>query len=209
LKYLKSRSWHSIFIASFCFVLIACETESTQQVFLNTSFLSLKPTNKYSKSFANASGDTVLVELSENNRGNLSLNGNSGIGSISEGSQIVVETREYILSCNSPQFDLNYFFDAASSNLDERGFVDRLVLSLSDESSRLAEGISLIYRNDSVLLWGAANYYDTLALVTDTFTDVLSPQVTDANENRNFYFNLDRGLLGFRTTDGELYELVN
>lgn len=190
-------------------LLVACESEEQRTIQLNTSFLSLKPANKYSKSFANASGDTVTVYLSANNRATENVNGLFPIGSFSSTDNIIAETRTYRLDCNNPEIAFTYGFRIIPQSLDDRDYSDLLQISFSDSLGALNDKIELMYRNDSLLLNAPATYNDTLNLISKSYLEVLSPIISDPTESRIFYFSLSQGLVGFQTRAGELFELIN
>lgn len=187
----------------------ACETEAYRQVSINTAFLSLKPSKNQSSQFANANGDTTLVELSHNSQAYLPINGSFNVGSFAEDIKVEAENRYYTLSCAQPALSIKYQFDIVANAADERGFSDRLSLYLQDSTGSLADQIILLYQNDSLNLGSPTSYRDSVSLISKTFTQVLSPIISNGTENRSFYYSLNKGLVGFQTKEGVLYELID
>lgn len=187
----------------------ACERDEYRQVSLNTVFLSLKPSKNQSSQFANANGDTTLVVLSHNSQAYLPLNGSFNVGSFAQDIKVEGENRYYTLSCDQPELSIKYLFDLVANAADERGFSDRLSLYLQDSTGSLADQVIILYQNDSLNLGSPSTYRDTLSLINKTFTQVLSPIISSGSENRSFYYSLNKGLVGFQTKEGVLYELID
>lgn len=206
---MKNRPIHIIFILAFVLSLGACETDAYRQVSLNTGFLSLKPKENQSSRFANANGDTTLVELSQNSQAFLPINSSFNVGSFAQDIKVEGENRNYTLSCAQPEISIKYQFDIVANAADERGFSDRLSLYLQDSTGNLADQIILLYQNDSLNLASPTSYRDSLSLISKTFTQVLSPIISNGTENRSFYYSLNKGLVGFQTKEGVLYELID
>lgn len=189
--------------------MLSCETESSRNLGLNTNFLSLKPSNNYSKLFANGNGDTVSVYLSANEAGTQNFDDGYQLGALGNG-KTSVETRTYILSCDTPYIRFNYQFYIGSNAADFRAYSDFLTLAIEDSNGGLGEMIAFRYQNDTVYLQSSNTVYrDSLTLIGQSFTEVFNPNISDPNENLLFYFKLNSGLVGFRTRDGIIYELVN
>lgn len=188
----------------------ACETESSRSLELNTAFLSLKPTNEYSKSFANNQGDTVLVYLQTNQSSTENISSSGELGSFGAIERLSAETRSYQLSCDDPSFTLSYRFFIRENPFDDRTYSDYLSLEFSDSTGSLSDELSLYYQNDSIFILSNPFFYqDSLSLIANDFSDVLGPNISDPDEKRMFYYNTAKGLLGFTTREGVTFELID
>tara|TARA_B100001115_G_scaffold180833_1_gene173863 strand:+ start:909 stop:1532 length:624 start_codon:yes stop_codon:yes gene_type:complete len=207
---LKNRLGIFVWILGILISATACETESSQSLVLNNAFLSLKPAKKYSKRFANDEGDTTSLNLIKNLQEFENFEGSTQLGSFGTTDRIEAEKRTYQLYNSDPEIYFTYRFYLQSTASDDRGYSDILSLELQDSSSVLADQIQFSYRNDSLYLNSANVFYaDSLSLISKTFTEVFGPNVQDPSENRMYYFNLSKGLVGFRTQSGKLYELID
>ncbi len=208
---MKNRILHILSLFIILVSLASCETESYRTLNLNESFLNgQKPANNYSRSFGSANGDTVNVYLSENNSTFESLPGGGEIGALGGLENVNAERRSYVLRCDSPQLSFNYRFSIINNAQDNRSYSDLLEFELSDSLGSLSDALSFITQNDTIYPNSFPLFYaDSLTLISNTYTEVYGPVISDPGEMRMFYIKLGQGLVGFQTRDGQLYELVN
>lgn len=190
-------------------VLQSCEVESGVYHTLHPDFLSLKPANQYNKLFANGNGDTVSLYLSSNESSIGRSDDSQRIGSIGNGNTRY-ELRSYTLSCDTPFVNINYHFAAHNSRNDFGDPYSRLRLTITDSVGTSENLLFWIYRNDSIFMSNhATNYYDTLSIIGQSFTQVFQPQEGLPDDNLLYYYNYSQGIVGFQTRAGVVYELVN
>lgn len=120
------------------------------------------------------------------------------------------ENRHYTLSCEAPYLRLDYEFTSTQNSADQRGYSDLLNLSISDSSGTSANRMGFYYQNDTVYLAQTSLvYYDTLNIIGQSFTEVYQPSEGLPNEELLFYYKNGPGIVGFKTRNGVVYELVN
>jgi len=189
-------------------LLLSCSKENYLQLSASESLKSFIPDYSNSRSFASNNGDTISIrKISQSNTFERLSPENTPGGSLPDYDYIEVEKSKLVIGSDSPytrfSFELNTSYNPTSRTRKD----DLLQLSFEEESGLTGTVIDLAYQDSVICANTRCQYQDTLRVQNNTFFDVyFTPR--DSLTINALYLNESSGLIGFRTSDNRIFELI-
>ncbi len=190
-------------------MLAGCEKDNFLRLNSNEEAKGYIPTYVSTKSFRSNEGDTIfLSKISSANYYEKATATGGDYGHLGELDYIEVERTKLIIGSDTPYFRINVdLVTNYNASLITNG-EDRLTFTLDEENNPATQKLEFSYTDTLNCLTADYAYSDTLKLQLKTFYKVYyNPR--SSSSNAALYINKTKGLVGFKTSDNKIYELIS
>lgn len=187
--------------------LTTCTKDSFLRLEVNGATANFFPDYTNSKSFASNSGDTISISLVDQTTYFESINpGIGNRGSLPDYDRVEIERRRLTIGSDTPFIRVSYSLDAAYSPNSITQTQDVLTVNYQDEG---LTGLSLDfnYLDSLQCLSDRCSFDDTITLLSRTFNNVYFTR-RDSVSLGALYISSANGLIGFKTSGNEIFELI-
>lgn len=191
------------------FMLSACEKDNYLRLSSNEETKGYIPKYVSAKSFRSNEGDTIFIsKISSANYYEKSTATGADYGNLGELDYIEVERTKLILGSDTPYFRINVdLVTTYNASLITNG-EDRLTFTLDEENMPGTQKLEFSYTDTLNCLTAGYAYSDTLKLQEKTFYKVYyNPR--SSSTFPALYINKSKGLVGFKTSENKIYELIS
>ncbi len=188
-------------------VLMACSKDNYLRLNASNFTLDYIPDYSAARQFRSNDGDTIeLRQISFEEFYEKSTQDLASGGSLPDLDYVELQRRKLVIGCDTPYlrftFDLNTRYN---SNLPTRA-QDELNLSFEEETGTVPVRMNLVYTDSLRCLSARCVYQDTFVLQLREFSDVYFTRRDSVS--RNALYIGPNGLVGFKTSDNRIYELI-
>lgn len=187
------------------FLLNSCESESLYQLSLRPSTAALMPEGAPFR-YRNQDGDTLRLQVVfQESRFQEAVEDLPASGSLPEVDKIETEIRHLRLSAVNAPLEISYVLEVIRDPESRSGSRDQFELSMRDLGG--GERLRLENKDSLRCLSSPCRFQESLKLLERNFQNVyFTPR--DSVNIRMLYLNASNGLVGFRTINNDLYELL-
>lgn len=189
-------------------LLASCSEENSLSLSLNSTLTDYLPNYSTARSFVGTDGDTItLKSFSSNSYFQRSTGGPGTSGSLGDLDYLELENRDLTFGSDTPYFRFNYTLSSEYSA--ELGSMTKSTLKFSfEEESGIADAnIELTYTDTLRCVSQRCTYQDTVKILHTSFTGVYFTARDGVSRNA-LYIDASNGLIGFKTSDNKIYELI-
>ncbi len=187
----------------------SCTKENFLRLTSNSATKGYIPKFSSPKSYRSNDGDTIFLrKISEDNYFEKSPQTGSDNGYLGEFDYIEVERTNLVVGSDTPYFrvhiDLTTRYNATQVTRSD----DKLTFTLDEENNAGVQQMEFVYTDSLSCVSERCAHEDTFKLQLRTFYDVYyNPR--DNAIIPALYINKQKGLVGFKTTDNKIYELIS
>lgn len=191
------------------FMLAGCEKDNYLRLSSNEETKGYIPKYVSSKSFRSNEGDTIfLSKISSSNYFEKSTASGADYGNLGELDYIEVERTKMVIGSDTPYFRINVDLVTSYNAAQITNGEDRLTFTLDEENMPATQKLEFSYTDTLNCLTADCAYSDTLKLQLKTFYKVYyNPR--SSSSFPALYINKTKGLVGFKTSDNKIYELIS
>ncbi len=190
-------------------VLAGCEKQNFLRLSSNDETKGYIPTYVSIKSFRSNEGDTIFLrKISSSNYFEKSTATGGDYGNLGELDYIEVERTKMVIGSDTPYFRINVDLVTSYNASQITNSEDRLTFTLDEENNLETKKLEFTYTDTLNCITADCAYSDTLKLQEKTFYKVYyNPR--SSSSNPALYINKSKGLVGFKTSDNKIYELIS
>lgn len=190
-------------------LLSGCQKKNFLRLSSNEATKGYLPSYTAPKSFRSNEGDTIFIrKVASSNYFEKANATGSNYGNLGDLDYIEVERSALILGSDTPYFRINIdlvtLYNAAQITNSE----DRLTFTFDEENNPASQKLEFTYTDTLNCISAECMYQDTLKLQQQTFYKVYFNPRSSASAP-SLYINKARGLVGFKTSDNKIYELIS
>ncbi len=191
------------------FVLPACEKENYIRLSSNEETESYLPNYTNPKNFRSNEGDTIsLRRITTANYFEKSSATGSDYGNLGDLDFIEVERTSLVLGSDTPYYRINIDLVTSYNASQITNSEDRLTFTLNEKNKPASAKLQFSYTDTITCMSAECDYQDTLKLQQKVFYKVYyNPRSSIAIPA--LYINKARGLVGFKTSENKIYELIS
>ncbi len=196
------------FILALLFGVIACQKDNFLQLSTSETLKNFLPDYSSDRFFASNNGDTIRMKRISGSTNFERVNAvNNARGSLPDYDYVEAEQQKLVIGSDTPytrfNFELSTQYNPSIASRKE----DFLSLTFEEESGVTNTGINLTFRDSVICLNQRCRLQDTLKLQNNTFFEVYFTPRDSVNINA-LYLNESSGLVGFKTSDNRIFELI-
>ena len=191
------------------FALAGCEKQNFLRLSSHEETKEYIPTYLSTKSFRSNEGDTIFMrKLSSSNYYEKSTATGGDYGNLGDLDYIEVERTKLIIGSDTPYFRINFDLVTSYNASQITNGEDRLTFILDEENNPATQKLEFSYTDTLNCLTADCAYSDTLKLQLKTFYKVYyNPR--SSSSFPALYINKTKGLVGFKTSNNKIYELIS
>lgn len=188
---------------------LSCTKENFLKLTSNQESKSYIPDFSNPKTYRSHDGDTIFLrQISKSNYFEKSSQTGGDNGYMGEFDYIEVERTSLVVGSDTPYFrvhmDLVTRYNAKQTTRSE----DHLSFRLDEEGKETVQSLEFVYTDTLLCISERCTFEDTMKLQLNTFYDVYY-HPRDNSIIPALYINKRRGLVGFKTTENKIYELIS
>lgn len=198
-----------LFIILPLIALMSCEKQSFLQLSSNSVTEDYIPNFSSDKSFRSNQGDTItLRQISKSNYYVKNRSVEVDNGHLGEFDYVEAEETHLVIGSDTPYVRINVdLITIFNGNLTTNS-EDHLTFSMDEENNSDVQKLEFTYTDTLLCANASCTFQDTLQLQLNTFYDVYyNPR--DNVVIQALYINESQGLVGFKSSENKIYELIS
>jgi hypothetical protein len=187
---------------------LACADENELRLNLGGDIKQYLPNYSQAKRFVSNTGDTITLKSMGRSQEWEKINEKlPAVGGLSGYDYLLLETQKLRVGSDTPYLRFNFELKAQYAPQQERLATDLFSLTFEDGSSELLT-FGLDYIDSVKCSISRCNFTDTLKVLNRTFLNCyFTPR--DSTEVKAIYLNSTQGLIGFRSSTNQIFELID
>ncbi len=187
---------------------IACAEETFLRIPLGGAIQELKPNYEQGKRFVSNNGDTLtLRRISQSNFWEKQTENIPNAGSFSDYDYLLLERQNLTIGSDTPYFRFSFNLEASYAPNNSRLGTDAYRLEFEEEFVETLQ-LNLSFIDSLECESKRCNFTDTLKIIDRTFLNCFfTPR--DSVSLQALYINSANGLVGFKSIENEIFELID
>lgn len=197
----------AIFIFLSFLLLSSCKKENFLRLTSSENIQAFIPNYSSPKRFA-SNMDTIELSLRDSIQYFSKANTDLSVGgTLPDFDKLELQQTFIVIGCDTPYLRFHFDLQTLYNNSLPTRAEDRLFITFEDISGKTDAEIELNYKDSLTCLSERGSFQDTLYLLSRDFREVYFTR-RDTVSRSFLYLNNTNGLIGFKTSDQKLYELI-